>query len=239
MPRELLFAVVGLVAVLGGLCESSPKPQARAAVGANVGEWRRLGGLTFDDHVFTLRTDEFVSYARGDIAPTIATIALELPPELRTKNWGGGSCVHASNVNLLKWMGLAELATWWRANYSGGEYDSRLIKRLEAAKLRYAYVHAGADRNGNGKDDGEEFIEWACRTRRGCGIFYKPVHSINCVGIDANYVYLLDNNATDYPERVGHYERVPRADFFRLWRTQYGGFAWTLIYQPPPTTPKG
>lgn len=165
-------------------------------------------------------------------------IALDLPPALRTKNWGGGSCVHASNVNLLKKMDLGELAEWWRKTYSGGEYDTRLVSRLEAAGLRYAYINdaRGNDADGDGVTNGEEFLNYCIRTGRGAGIFYKPQHSINCSGMDEHYVYLLDNNDTGHPERVGYYERVPRADFFRRWRG-YGGFAWTLIHQPIPNRP--
>ena len=81
------------------------------------------------------------------------------------------------------------------------------------------------------------FLEWCQRTRRGAGLFYKPSHSINFVGMDSQYVYLLDNNSTSYPERNGHYERVPIADFKRRWRG-YGGFAWTLVYNPPPPLPR-
>ena len=55
-------------------------------------------------------------------------VVLDLPQELRQKNWGGGSCVHASNVNLLRHVGLDELADWWRSNYSGGEYGSRIAE---------------------------------------------------------------------------------------------------------------
>jgi hypothetical protein len=162
-------------------------------------------------------------------------VVLELPPEVRTRNWGGGSCVHASNVNLLKQMGQHELAEWWRRNYSGGEYDTRLVSRLEAAGLRYAYIsdRSGRDSDGDGTNDGEEFLFWCQRTGRGAGIFYKPSHSINFAGQDEQYVYLLDNNATTYPERVGYYERAGHADFFRRWRG-FGGFAWTLIYDPIP-----
>lgn len=167
---------------------------------------------------------------------TYLGVVLDLPPELRTKNWGGGSCVHASNVTLLRWQGQHQLADWWRRTYSGGEYDDRLIERLEAAGVRYAFAHGGKDRNGDGRDDGEQFIEWCVRTRRGAGIFYKPVHSINLVGLDRQYAYLLDNNATNYPERNGNYERVPRPSFFRQWHG-YGGFAWTLVYDPPPPKP--
>lgn len=165
-------------------------------------------------------------------------VVLDLPPELRTKNWGGGSCVHASNCNQLLQMDMPELAAWWRKTYRGGEYDTRLIQRLEAAGLRYAYVHdrQGQDSDGDGKSDGEEYFDWCTRTRRGAGIFFKPSHSINFVGMDDEWVYLLDNNATSYPEAKGHYERVARSAFFRQWRG-YGGFAWTIIGQPVPHTP--
>lgn len=161
-------------------------------------------------------------------------VVLDLPYEMRTKNWGGGSCVHASNVNLLKWMGLHEMAEWWRNNYSGGEYDGRLIKRMEAAGLKYAYAY-----------DDPNFFYWCTRTRRGAGIFYKPSHSINFVGMsypNPNYnnytgaAYLLDNNYTSYPEVHGHYEIVEWNRFIQQWRG-FGGFAWTLIYDPPPGEP--
>lgn len=152
-------------------------------------------------------------------------VVMELPLELRQPNWGGGSCVHASNVMILRHQGLYEMADWWRKNYSGGEYDTRLAQRLDAAGLRYAYAH-----------NDEKFLMWCIRTRRGAGIFYKPNHSIACVGMDDTYVYLLDNNDVNYPEREGHYERVPREEFFRKWKG-YGGFAWTLVYSPLPPEP--
>lgn len=153
---------------------------------------------------------------------TVIGSALEVPPEIRERNWGGGSCVHASTVVLLRYHGQTELAEWWRANYSGGENDSRLVKRLEAAGLKYAYT------NGD-----EEFLHWCNRTGRVAGIFYKPNHAINFVGEDEQYVYLLDNNDVDRLERTGSYETVPRAEFYRRWHG-YGGFAWTVAYLPPP-----
>lgn len=162
----------------------------------------------------------------SDLPPgTNLGVVMELPLELRQPNWGGGSCVHASNVMILRWQGLYEMADWWRKTYSGGEYDTRLTQRLDAAGLRYAYAH-----------NDEKFLMWCIRTRRGAGIFYKPNHSICCVGMDDTYVYLLDNNDINYPERQGHHERVPREEFFRKWRG-YGGFAWTLVYSPLPPEP--
>lgn len=151
---------------------------------------------------------------------------MELPPQLRERNWGGGSCVHASTVMLLRWQKLFDVAEKWRRTYSGGEYSSRLIERMEAAGLRYAYT----------LDGDEAFLEWCIQTRRGAGIFYKPSHAINLVGLDKNYAYLLDNNYPNRPEQQG-YERVPRAEFMRRWKQDYGGFAWTVVYFPPPMLP--
>jgi hypothetical protein len=147
--------------------------------------------------------------------------AMDLPVELRTENWGGGSCVHASTVSLLRWQGQYEVADWWRNQYSGGESDSRLIARMEAAGLRYAYTDTGD----------AAFIEWCCRTRRGAGIFYKPRHCVNVVDMTDGVVSILDNNAVD------HYERIPREQFLRDWQNRYGGFAFTVVYDPPPPIP--
>jgi hypothetical protein len=183
-----------------------------------------------------------IAAGSGSAAPTFANffaaetpeyrtgVVLELPPQLRQQNWGGGSCVHASNVNLLRWMGHPDLADWWRKNYSGGEYADRLVQRMEAANLRYAFTIT------NDTEKGKAFLRWCRDTGRGAGIFYKPSHSINYVGEDAQYVYLLDNNATGYPESRGHYERVPVEEFYRNWQG-FGGFAWTLIYSPAPPNP--
>ncbi len=162
--------------------------------------------------------DDGSAYAQG--------VVMDIPPALRQSNWGGGSCVHASTVSLLRWQGQDEMADWWREQYRGGEYLGRLVRRMEAAGLRYAYTSEG--------DVG--FLEWCIRTGRGAGIFYKPNHAINLVGLDDQYAYLLDNNYTSYPERNGHWERVERDTFLRRWRG-YGGVAWTLVYYPPPPLP--
>lgn len=156
-------------------------------------------------------------------------VVMDLPPSMRQENWGGGSCVHASTVSHLRWLGMEELAAWWRETYIGGEYADRLLQRMDAAGLRWAATQSA--------DFG--LLEWANRTRRGAVIFYKPMHSINFVGIsrDGGTVFLLDNNATDYPERIGHYESVPTEQFKRAW-AGYGGFAAVCVYSPTPPVPK-
>lgn len=167
--------------------------------------------------------------AFGDTAliGTYYDVSLDLPPALRTKNWGGGSCVHASTKNLFIWTNQYEMAEWWSKTYSGGEYADRLIRRLEAAGVRYAYTTKGDF----------EFLRWCAATRRGAGIFYKPNHAINFVGMNDQVVWLLDNNATGYPEQHGSYEEVPIEKFKANWR-YYGGFAWTLVYNPAPPNPR-
>jgi hypothetical protein len=156
--------------------------------------------------------------AQSAICREIPTV--NLPSPLRCPNWGGGSCVHASTVMLLRWQGQHEMADWWRANYQGGEYADRLHQRLDAAHLRYAYTTRGD----------EAFVNWALRTRRGCGITYWPGHAVNLVHLDEVWAGLLDNN------RLDNVIWIPRSEFVSQWR-HYGGWAWTLVYSPPPPLP--
>lgn len=146
---------------------------------------------------------------------------VDLPETMRTKNYNGGSCVHASTINLLKWQGLPELAEWWRENHGGGEYSGRLNSKMEKAGLKFAYTTSGD----------MAFLEWTIRTRRGAGIGYFPRHAINLVDLTETEATLLDNN------RTGKYLKVPRAEFERNWKNKYGGWAWTVVYQPPPPLP--
>lgn len=152
---------------------------------------------------------------RAPAAPVV-----DLPQALRVSNWGGGSCVHASTVHLLHWQGQHPLADWWRHHYQGGEYATRLHQRLDAARLRYAFTVNGD----------VAFLEWALRTRRGAGITYFPGHAVNLVHLDETHAGLLDNN------RIHEIIWIPRDEFVRRWQG-YGGWAWTLVYDPPPPLP--
>lgn len=155
--------------------------------------------------------------------PTVVESLADVPPQLRQPNYspfGQGSCVHASTVTILRWQGQYELAAWWKANYHSGEYAGRLIERLDAAGLKYAY-----------EDDGDiRFLEWCARNRQVAGIFYFPRHAVNLVDFNETHAVLLDNN------RTSDYIYIPRAEFIRNWRG-YGGFAWTLVYNTPPPYP--
>lgn len=160
--------------------------------------------------------------ARGKVIETLA----DVPPQLRQPNWnaanGQGSCVNASTITLLRWLGLEEHAAWWRDNYEGGEWDTSHISHMTASGLKFAYTDTGDP----------AFLDWVSRNRLGAGIFYKPRHAINLVDLSQEWAVLLDNN------RPGEYEYVPREEFLTNWRNEYQGFAWTFIWSPPPPLPK-
>ena len=120
-------------------------------------------------------TDRPSSVAAGDgcrvespnlVAPPVAKErpTVNLPRDMRQSNWRGpqeqGSCTWATMVSLLRWQGRYRTADWVRQNCGDGEWPDDMAQKLDGAGIRYAYVT-----NGDVK-----FLEWACRTRRGCGI---------------------------------------------------------------------
>lgn len=147
---------------------------------------------------------------------------MDLPPELRERNYSGGSCVHASTIMVLRWQGMEELADWWRQTYAHGESSSGLIGKADKAGLAFAYTLEGD----------EQFLDWVSSTRRGATIFYYPNHSICFNGFTdhGQTAVLLDNN------RIDRYITLPRAEFLRAWRG-YGGFAFTPVGSPAPPRP--
>ena len=90
------------------------------------------------------------------------------------------------------------------------------------ANIRYAYVT-----NGDVK-----FLEWACRTRRGCGItIMGGGHMVALVYLDDKWAALLDDNA------VEHYIWVPRETLIAEWKAS-NGWAVTPIYTPAAPLPQ-
>jgi len=203
MRRLRVLTFIGLIAVLIG-CEP---------ITIDFGD---LGGVQVPS------TETWVIPHRP--SPYQSVPPMDLPMEWRTKNYLGGSCVHASMVSCLRWQGHDELADWWRQTYSGGEHSSGLISKADRAGLKFAYT----------KDGDPNFLDWCSRTRRGAVIFYKPSHSINFNGWvlrdGREHAALLDNN------NVSRYEYVPRDTFISRWRG-YGGFGFTVVYDPPPPKP--
>lgn len=140
---------------------------------------------------------------------------MNLPQDARCKNYNGGSCVCASTISLFRWQGRDDLAAALRNVCSGGQSSSSLHAKLERLGARYAATTSGD----------VSFLEWAVRTRRGCGIAYYPMHFVNLVDLTADHATLLDNN------RVGQYITVPRAEFISRWRG-FGGWATAVVYSP-------
>ena len=158
-------------------------------------------------------------------APRAETPAINPPLPLRQKNWLSqaheGSCVHASLSSMLHWQNKIELAKWWRSQYSGGEWTDQLRRRLDAAKIPYAYTERA----------NLQLLDDAHNARRGALLWWKPSHCCTFVGwakgTDGKvYACILDNNQTD------RYEFVERSQFHKAW-AGYGGFALTTLYDPP------
>lgn len=150
---------------------------------------------------------------------------VNLPFVLRQSNWQGpqreGSCTWASMISLLRWQGCYQIADWIRKNYGDGEWPDDMAAKLSTISVRFAYVT-----NGDVK-----FLEWACRTRRGCGITVMGgAHMVCLVYMDDKYAAFLDNN------NVSTYIWVPRETLIAEWRASHG-WAITPIYTPYPPLP--
>ncbi len=151
---------------------------------------------------------------------------VNIPLALRQENWVGnqreGSCVHASMISLMRWQGRYNLANYWRKTYGNGCWPADLAARFDKEKVRYAYTDKGD----------VKFIEWACRTRRGCGITVMGgAHMVALVHLDSKWACLLDNN------NVSKYKWVPREMLIAEWKASYG-WAVTPIYTPAAPLPQ-
>jgi len=154
---------------------------------------------------------------RGDY-PTFATEwpAINIPPDMREANYAGGSCVHASLVTLLRWQNRSEAARAWRSEFYGGEWATSIARKMDSRGIRYAYTIDGDVR----------FLEWACRTRRGCGVTVNGgAHMVTLVHLDSEWATLLDNND------ISKFTWLPRKEFIREWQASFG-WAVTPVYSP-------
>ena len=150
---------------------------------------------------------------------------VNLPRSLRQSNWlgnlGEGSCVHATLISLLRWQGRYNTADNWRRTQGNGEWPEDLAEKMDGEGVRYAYVTNG--------DVG--FLEWACSTRRGCGITVNGGrHMVALIHFDSEWAGLLDNNS------IETVIWVPRETLIAEWRNS-NGWAVTPIYNPAPPLP--
>jgi len=151
---------------------------------------------------------------------------VNVPLDMRQSNWLGsqreGSCVHASMISLFRWQGRYNTADYWRKTYGNGEWPEDLATKFNREKIRYAYTTNGDVR----------FLEWACRTRRGCGITVMGgAHMVALVHLDAQWAAILDNNS------VSKYRWVPRETLIAEWKASHG-WAVTPIYTPAAPLPQ-
>jgi hypothetical protein len=166
-------------------------------------------------------TETATNHAAKKERPTV-----NVPEVLRQRNWigdqGMGSCVHATMISLLRWQYRLKTADHWRQTYGDGEQPEDLAAKLDREGIRYAYVTNGDVR----------FLEWACRTRRGCGITVMGgAHMVALVHLDEKWAAILDNN------NVETFIWVPRETLIAEWKASYG-WAVTPIYAPAAPLPQ-
>ena len=151
---------------------------------------------------------------------------VNVPAVLRQANWRGpqgqGSCVHATMISLLRWQYRLNTADHWRQTYGDGEWPEDLATKFDNEGIRFAYVTNGDVR----------FLEWACSTRRGCGItIMGGAHMVALVYLDDKWAAILDNN------NVERFIWVPRETLIAEWKASYG-WAVTPIYAPAAPLPQ-
>lgn len=151
---------------------------------------------------------------------------VNIPRNSRQGNWIGnqrqGSCVHATMISLFRWQNRLNMANKWRRMYGNGEASADLAAKFEAHNIRYAYTTKG----------NVEFLEWACNTRRGCGITVMGGrHMVALVHLDDEWACLLDNN------NISKYRWIPRGRLIAEWKAS-NGWAVVPIYTPAAPLPQ-
>jgi hypothetical protein len=162
----------------------------------------------------------------GNSADRPVSPIVNVPMCDRQSNWlgdlGEGSCVHATMVSLFRWQGMYNTAYRWKKTHGNGEWPSNLERQLDDAGIRYTYVTNGD----------VSFIEWACSTRRGCGITVNGgSHMVVLVHLDAKWSAILDNNDTK------RFIWIPRDVLIDEWQRSRG-WAVTPVYTPAAPLPR-
>lgn len=167
-----------------------------------------------------------------DVKTPVANIA----EGVRVENWvgnspehgSGGSCVHASSINVFQGAGREDLSQLWRARrYEGPETGNGILSKYKAEGIPHLWTET-AD---------TKLLEQATATHRTGIIFYFPGHCVEFVEF-AQYqgrevAVLLDNNFVD------RYFLIDRPTFERSWK-YYDGFAAVPWIEPvtPRTFPR-
>jgi hypothetical protein len=150
---------------------------------------------------------------------------VNIPPSLRQENWLGseneGCCVHATMCSLFNWQGRPDWAAWWKKHNGNGEWAEDLAAKFDRVGIKYAYTSRKGD---------VRFLEWACKTRRGCGVTVMGgQHMVALVHLDDKWAGILDNNHT---EKIIW---VPRKTFIAEW---LNSSSWAVVpLMGPPAAP--
>ena len=195
---------------------------------ACLGVWLQIGYQGWNrGWIGTWTTSAYMANDAQINAPNDERPTVNIPMALRQSNWignqGEGSCVHATMISLFRWQGRYNTANKWRGRYGNGEWPANLQAKFDANGIRYAYVTNG-DVN---------FLEWACSTRRGCGITVDGgAHMVALVHLDDEWAGILDNNS------VSKIIWIPRETLIAEWKASMG-WAVVMIYTPAAPLPKG
>lgn len=147
----------------------------------------------------------------------------DLAPSLRQRNLDS-SCVHATTVDLLRWLGMYDEADQWYANYRGGESPGPHRAKLDASGLKYVMT----------TDGDESVLEYAVSSRRGAGVTWGGAHCVALIGRERDQAVLMGNG----PRAMTEYHRLPWSQFLSDWRN-CGGWAFVILSgEVPPPTPR-
>lgn len=146
-----------------------------------------------------------------------------IPLECRWRNYNHGSCVYASGETVLSACGQDGAAKWMRENYSGGSSCSTLEKVWQRKGFKTKATYS-CDM---------KFLQWCVDHRVPAAIEYFGGHCVTFVGMDKQWVYLLDNNGPREKLRP-----IPRKEFEgRGGWSGYGGNACTIVSKPTVPMP--
>ena len=169
-------------------------------------------------------TPSATTSATPRVAPEKERPTVNLPVDMRQTNWtqGSGRCVHATTISLFRWQGRYDMADHWRKTYGGSEYPTDMAAKLDKEGVRYAYTA--------GEND-VKFLEWAIRTRRGCGVTVMGgAHFVTLVELTDTEACIMDNNS------VQKYQWQPREKFLSEWKSS-NSWALCILYTPAAPLP--
>lgn len=151
--------------------------------------------------------------------------AMDLPKSERQHNWseGGGCCVVASTMNLLRWQNRPDLAARLK-KHGGGQCCSGWNKILDSEGIKHTFTY---------KKNDVAFLEKAIAERRGCGVgifpssrTHDPLHMVCLVDLTATKACILGDNFCQY-------YWVDRDEFLANWKSAN---SWAISTSYPPRT---